>query len=55
MFSIRSIPSILYVPMDGKTQMSVGALPHEVFVQAIEKIFKVSEGDHGFSVNSDAA
>ncbi len=38
MFGIRSIPSILFVPMDGKPQMAMGALPKESFVNAINDI-----------------
>jgi thioredoxin len=37
-FGIQSIPSILFIPMSGKPQMSVGALPKEGFVQAINEI-----------------
>jgi thioredoxin len=37
-FGIRSIPSILFVPMDGKPQMSMGALPKQQLVEAIETI-----------------
>ncbi len=37
-FGIQSIPSILFIPMTGKPQMSVGALPKEGFVQAINEI-----------------
>ena len=33
MFGIRSIPSILFVPMEGKPQMAMGALPKESFVK----------------------
>ena len=42
-FGIRSIPSILFVPKEGKPQMSLGALPRESFVQAIASVLKVSE------------
>ncbi len=37
-FGIRSIPSILFVPMGEKPQMAAGALPKESFVQAINEI-----------------
>ena len=43
MFNIRSIPSILFVPKDGKPQMSMGALPKENFVQAIKDVLQVPE------------
>lgn len=37
-FGIRSIPSILFVPMNGQPQMSMGAMSKEAFKDAIEKI-----------------
>jgi thioredoxin len=37
-FGIRSIPSILFVPMEGKPQMSVGALGKSQLVDAIDKV-----------------
>ena len=43
MFNIRSIPSILFVPKDGKPQMSMGALPKENFVQAIQDVLHVND------------
>ena len=42
-FGIQSIPSILFIPMSGKPQMSVGALPKEGFVQAINEILLVKQ------------
>lgn len=36
-FGIRSIPSVLFVPMEGQPQMSTGALPKETFKQAIDE------------------
>ncbi|HEX7358655.1 MAG TPA: thioredoxin [Ignavibacteriaceae bacterium] len=36
-FGIRSIPSILFVPMVGQPKMAVGALPKESLKQAIDK------------------
>ena len=42
-FGIRSIPSILFVPKDAEPQMSMGALPKESFVKAIEDVFKVKK------------
>ncbi len=41
-FGIRSIPSILFIPMEGKPQMSMGALPKESFIQAINEILLVN-------------
>jgi thioredoxin 1 len=37
MFGIRSIPSLLFVPMNGKPQMAAGALPKAAFKEIIEK------------------
>ena len=37
-FGVRSIPSILFVPMGERPQMAAGALPKESFVQAINDI-----------------
>ena len=36
-FGIRSIPTVLFIPMEGKPQMSQGALPKETFKQAIDE------------------
>ncbi len=37
-FGIRSIPSILFVPMGEDPQMAQGALPKDAFKQAIEEV-----------------
>ena len=39
-FGIKSIPSLLFVPMDGEPQMAMGALPKESFESAIKDILK---------------
>ncbi len=36
-FGIRSIPSILFIPVGKKPMMQVGALPKESFIEIIEK------------------
>ncbi len=36
-FGIQSIPSLLFIPKEGKPQMAVGALPKESLVEVIEK------------------
>ncbi|MEK9136149.1 MAG: thioredoxin [Bacteroidota bacterium] len=36
-FGIRSIPSLLFIPKEGKPVMAVGALPKEAMKQAVEK------------------
>jgi thioredoxin len=41
-FGIRSIPSILFVPLTGQPKMSVGALPKESIKQAIDKELLIS-------------
>ncbi len=41
MFGIRSIPSLLFVPVDGQPQMAQGALPKDSFKQAIKDVLKV--------------
>ena len=35
-FGIQSIPSLLFIPLDGKPQMAAGALPKETFKQVID-------------------
>ncbi len=36
-FGVQSIPSLLFIPVDGKPQMAAGALPKASFVEVIEK------------------
>lgn len=38
MFGIRSIPSLLFIPMEGSLQMAQGALPKNVLKEAIDKV-----------------
>ncbi|NQV15584.1 thioredoxin, partial [bacterium] len=40
-FGIRSIPSMLFVPIGEKPQMAAGALPKESFVQAFQEVLGV--------------
>ena len=40
-FGIRSIPSILLIPMNEKPQMLNGAVPKDVFQNAIRDVLKV--------------
>jgi thioredoxin len=42
-FGIRSIPSLLFVPMEGQPQMAMGALPKEAFEKAFKDIFGVEK------------
>lgn len=37
-FGIRSIPSLLFVPMNGQPQMVQGAMPKASFKEAIDKV-----------------
>ena len=37
-FGIRSIPSFLFVPLEGQPQMAMGALPKKTFEQAIKDV-----------------
>ena len=37
-FGIRSIPSVLFIPMNGAPQMSVGAMPKNGFEKAIQEV-----------------
>ena len=36
-FGVQSIPSLLFIPVDGKPQMAAGALPKKVLKEVIEK------------------
>lgn len=42
LFGIQSIPSLLFIPLEGKPQMAMGALPKNSFKSAIEDVLKVS-------------
>ena len=42
-FGIRSIPSLLFVPMEGQPQMAMGALPKETFEKAFKDIFGIEK------------
>ena len=41
MFGVRSIPSLLFVPMNEQPQMAQGALPKDAFEKAIKDVLKV--------------
>ena len=43
MFGIQSIPSLLFVPVDGQPQMAMGALPKDTFERAISEVLKVDK------------
>jgi len=40
-FGIRSIPSFLFIPMDGQPQMAQGALPKDTFVKTINEVLNL--------------
>jgi len=37
-FQVMSIPTLLFIPREGKPQMAVGALGREAFIEAIENV-----------------
>lgn len=41
-FGIRSIPSILFIPVNEQPQMAQGALPKSTFKKAIKEVLKVN-------------
>ncbi len=45
-FGVRSIPAVLFIPMEGKPQMSTGALPKETFKQAIDEFLLGQKKDN---------
>jgi thioredoxin 1 len=42
MFGIQSIPSLLFIPVEGQPQMAMGALPKDTFKKAIGDVLKVN-------------
>ena len=42
-FGIRSIPSLLFVPLEGQPQMAMGALPKDTFEKAIKDVLGVEK------------
>lgn len=40
-FGIRSIPSLLFIPVEGQPQMAMGAMPKDGFKHAFEDIFGI--------------
>ena len=43
LFGIQSIPSLLFVPVEGQPQMAMGALPKSTFEKAIEEVLNVKK------------
>jgi thioredoxin-like negative regulator of GroEL len=42
-FGISSVPTILFIPVDGKPQIAQGALPAQNIRTAIEDVFKIKK------------
>lgn len=40
-FGIRSIPSILFIPLEGQPEMAMGALPKTSLKEGIKEVLKV--------------
>ena len=40
-FGIKSIPSLLFIPVEGQPQMAMGALPKDSLKQAFKEVLKV--------------
>lgn len=43
MFGIRSIPTVLFIPVDDEPRIAVGAMPKEIYERAIEDLFKIKK------------
>lgn len=43
LFGIQSIPSLLFIPLEGQPQMAMGALPKETFMKAIDEVLGVKQ------------
>lgn len=43
MFGIRSIPTILFIPVDDDPRIAVGAMPKDAYEQAILDLFKINK------------
>ena len=41
LFRVQSIPSLLFVPVEGQPQMAMGALPKDTFLKAFKDVLKV--------------
>ena len=41
-FGIKSIPSLLFIPVDEQPQMAAGALPKDSLVKIIDEVLKVA-------------
>lgn len=43
LFGIQSIPSLLFIPLEGQPQMAMGALPKETFRKAIDEVLMIKQ------------
>lgn len=43
LFGIRSIPSLLFIPIDGEPAMNSGVIPLEGFQRAIKELFDINK------------
>jgi len=41
-FGIQSIPSLLFIPVEGQPQMAAGALPKDALVKIIDEVLKAT-------------
>ena len=41
LFAIKSIPSLLFIPLGDKPQMAAGALPKELLLKAMKDVLNV--------------
>ena len=42
-FDIQSLPSLLFIPVEGQPQLAKGALSKETFIEAIETVLKMTK------------
>jgi len=42
-FGIQSIPSLLFIPLEGQPQMAMGALPKDTFKKAFKDVLSIEE------------
>lgn len=43
LFGIRSIPSVLFIPVNDKPRMAIGAMPKQGYEQAISDVFGITK------------
>lgn len=51
-FQIRSIPALLFIPMEGAPMMQVGALPAAIFKKVIDENLLGKQGKHAAEDNT---